>query len=349
MNNKFFPLVFAATLVLTGCIDEKTPTTDGSNGAATSSLSKDDAIAVVNGKYISKTALAQLETEISQRSRGQDFPKDKLIDELVHRELLIQEATNKQLDKTEEFNEQLATIRSSLLSQAAIQNYLKINPVTDADLEAEYNKNVAASGTEYKARHILVEKEETAKQLIAELSKGADFTELAKTKSTGPSAPTGGDLGWFSEGQMVAPFSQAVAALEDNKFTTAPVQTQFGWHIILREGSRSQTPPPFESVKAQMQPMLQRKKIQDYMETLRSQANVEILLPVKDEAASTAPAAVPPTPASTDNVPADQASDTAEPLSEKAEDSVEAEKSTTEEVINSVTEAAEKVKEAVTP
>jgi len=153
MNKKLIPLILAGTALLTACNKEQ---------AATAAISKEDAIAVVNGKYIGKVSLTALENEIAQGSRqGQSFPKEKLLEELIQRELLIQDATQKHLDQSAEFIERLVTIKKSLLSQAAIKNFLKSSPVTDAELEAEYNKTVAGgSGTEYKARHILVKSEE---------------------------------------------------------------------------------------------------------------------------------------------------------------------------------------------
>ena len=269
MNNKLIPLILASSTLLFACNQEK---------ANEAPVSKEDAVAGVNGVYISKASLATLEAEIAQRSRGQSFPKEQMIEELIQRELLVQDAIQKQLDKTPEFTERLVTLKKSLLSQAAIQNYLKSNTITDAELEAEYNKNVGQAGTEYKARHILVKTEDEAKLIIVELDKGGDFVELAKGKSTGPSGPQGGDLGWFTSDQMVGPFSEATIALEDGKYTTEPVQTKFGWHIILKEGTRAQTPPPFESVKEQIRPALQRKKMQAFLDSLRSQAKIEILL-----------------------------------------------------------------------
>lgn len=277
MNKNLIFIILTSSMLLTACDKEQ-------------ATSNDEAVAIVNGTYISKASLTKLEKEMAKHSRDQSFPKEQLVEELVQREILIQDAVHKKLDQSVEFSERLTTIKNSLLSQAAIQNYLKSNPVTDIELEAEYNKNKAESGTEYKARHILVKTEEEARQLIVKLTKGADFVELAKNKSTGPSSSQGGDLGWFGEGQMVAPFSEAVVALEDNKFTTEPVQSQFGWHVILREGSREQTPPPFESVKKQLRPMLQRQKIQDFLESLRKQAKIEILLPAEAETTNDKPA-----------------------------------------------------------
>lgn len=326
MNIKILPLILAGTTILTACNQEQTADTTNNSSTApvVAAITKDDAIAVVNGKYISKKALSDLEKEISQRGQGQNFPKEKLIEELVQRELLLQEATNKELDKTADFTERLATIRESLLSQTAIQDYIKSNPVTDEELKVEYDEKIAKTGIEYKARHILVKTEEESQKIIAELDKGADFAELAKKKSTGPSGPKGGDLGWFTPDRMVPPFSEAVIALEKNKYTPEAVKTQFGWHVILREDSRAQKPPSFESVKEQFRSMLQRKKMQDYMENLKTQAKVEIFTPE-----------VVPTPA------ADAATNAVDKLSETAQ-------SATKEAGNAVTETAEKAKQSAT-
>lgn len=338
MNKKLIPLVLISASVITAC--DKQPTTDGTSTTPVATVSKEDAVASVNGVYISKAALTTLEQEVAQRSRGRSFPKEKLLEELIQREILQQEAINKQLDKTAEYIERIDTIKKSLLAQVAVQDFLKANPLTDADIEAEYKKNVGDSGTEYKARHILVKTEEEAKQLIEELKKGADFIELAKSKSTGPSGPKGGDLGWFASTQMVPPFSEATIALKDGEFTTKAVQTQFGWHIILREGSRAQTPPPFESVKEQIRPMLQRKKTQDFLDNLRAQAKVETFL--KEEPKKVAV----PKPAEDKSV--DSATKAADAVKDKAEtaakENVEA---TAEKVKTEVTEKASKMKEAI--
>jgi len=296
---KFIPLLVAGTTLLAGCNQEKAADTAGSTSspAATSApaVDKADAIAVVNGQYIPKSTLDTLEKEIAERSHGQTFPKEKLVEELVQRELLVQDAAQKQLDKSPEFVAQLEAAKKALLTQADLQNFIKANPVTDEELKAEYDSKVAAEkGTEYKARHILVKTEAEAKKLIAELDKGADFAKLANKNSLdAKESQNGGDLGWFSAAQMVAPFSEAVAALEKGKYTKEPVKTQFGYHVILKEDSRPVTPPPLEAVKEQLTPFLQRKKVQGMIETLRKQAKVEILVPLTEEPAKAAPAEEP--------------------------------------------------------
>ncbi len=296
MKNKFIPLLVVGTALLAGCNQEKAADT-GSTPAATAApaIDKADAIAVVNGQYIAKSTLEALEKEIAERSHGQTFPKEKLIEELVQRELLVQDATQKQLDKSPELLAQLEAAKKALLTQADLQNFIKANPVTEAEIKAEYDSKIAAEkGTEFKARHILVKTEAEAKKLIAELDKGADFAKLANKNSLdAKESQNGGDLGWFSAGQMVAPFSEAVAALEKGKYTKEPVKTQFGFHVILKEDSRALTPPSLEAVKEQLMPFLQRKKVQGMIEALRKQAKVEILVPLTDEqpkAAEAAPA-----------------------------------------------------------
>ena len=291
MKKKIIPLLLASSALIVGCNEKQT--TD--NGSATSSSSsavttsapavnKEDAVAVVNGTYISKSALETLEAEIAQRSHGQKFPKEQLLEELIQRELLVQDAKQKKLDQSAEVQERIQMATRSLLSQAALQDYLKANPVSDDELKVEYEKEVAQmSGDEYKARHILLKEEAEAKKLIAELEKDASkFADLAKEHSTGPSGPQGGDLGWFVEGQMVEPFSKAVVALENGQFTKEPVKTQFGWHVILREDSRKQTPPPFDAIKEQLRPAMQQQKIQQMLDNLRKAGNVEILVSLEE-------------------------------------------------------------------
>lgn len=301
MKLKLLSLLIAG-LALSGCDKPANNTATSSTLAATSSaaepvVDKADAIAVVNGKYIPKSALEELEKEIAMRSHGQTFPKEKLVEELIQRELLIQDATNKKLDQSPEFIARLNDAKKALLSQTDLQNFMAANPVTDEEVKKEYDAKVAAEkGLEYHARHILVKTEAEAKKIIADLDKGGDFAKLAnKLSLDGKEAQNGGDLGWFVAAQMVTPFSDAVAALEDGKYTKTPVQTQFGYHVILREGSRPQTPPPFDAVKDQLSPYLQRQKIETMLKDLRSAAKVEVLVPLTEEKPATpAPAAQAP-------------------------------------------------------
>ena len=297
MNTKLIPLMIAGSVILAAC-DPNAMKGSASSGPA---VKKEDAVASVNGQYISKKTLEDLEKDLAQRSQGQamNFPKDKLVDELVQREVLVQDAVQKKLDQSPEVIAQLDAAKKAILTQASLQAYLKANPITDAEIKKEYDSKVGgANGTEYKASHILVKTEDEAKKLIAELDKGGKFPALANKHSLdAKESKNGGDLGWFSPSQMVAPFSEAAAKLEKGKYTKAPIQTQFGWHVILLEDSRKQAVPPLEAVKEQLTPMLQRQKIQTMVENLRKQAKVEILLPKEEPKPAAAPAAISTPPA----------------------------------------------------
>ena len=156
------------------------------------------------------------------------------------------------------------------IAQAVARDFVATNPATDAEILAEYEAQLEqSSDKQYKARHILVQTQSEAQDLIAQLEEGADFQALAKEHSTGPSGPNGGDLGWFAPDQMVKPFADAVIALDDGAFTSAPVQTQFGWHVILREESRDNEPPTLESVREAIKQRVEQNKFQDYMQGLR--------------------------------------------------------------------------------
>ena len=132
------------------------------------------------------------------------------------------------------------------------------------------------TGTEYKASHILVKTEEEASALITELAEGADFAELAKEHSTGPTGPKGGDLGWFDADQMVPAFSEAVKGMEKGAYSKEPVNTQFGWHVILLQDTREAEPPTFEEVKPQLATQLQQQAVARYVAELRQNAKVEL-------------------------------------------------------------------------
>lgn len=316
MKIKIIPLILAGAAMVSGCEKPETP------AAAAPTVSKQDAVASVNGVYISKKTLETLEKEIAERSQGQSFPKEQLLEELIQRELLIQQALQKKLDQSPEVIERMATVKNSLLSQAALQDYLKANPVTEEEIKAEYDSKMANMGEEYKARHILVKTEDEAKKIIEELEKGGDFQALAKKHSIDPMGAEGGDLGWFTADRMVPPFSEAVVALENGKYSKQPVQTQFGWHVILREEARALTPPPFDAVKEQIRPMLQRQKAQTMIENLRNSAKVEVLLPPAELKPAEAKPSEAPAPAASE--PASEAQPAAENAATQAAPATEA-------------------------
>ena len=170
-------------------------------------------------------------------------------------------------------------IKQSILANAYVQDYIKSNPVTEDALKAEYERIKATiTGTEYKARHILVEKEAEAKDIIARLKKDAGaFAKLAKEKSKDPgSGARGGDLGWFDVSRMVPEFGAAVSKLEKGAITQEPVKTQFGYHVIQLEDSKPVEPPPFEEVKPMLSEQLQQQNLKKQLDDLKAKAKIEI-------------------------------------------------------------------------
>lgn len=209
-------------------------------------------------------------------ARGQTATDEQIVDELVSLELMRQEAVKQGLDKTEKMAAEMKIMRARVLANALLTNYTAGIDLSDDVLRAEYDKQISmAEAKEYQASHILVDDEAKAKEIITELNDGADFTEAAKKYSTGPSAPNGGDLGWFDSGAMVPEFSAAVAELETGKYSTAPVQTQFGWHIIKLVDSRSKNPQPFETVKDQIRNMVMRTNVEKFVKNLHDAATIE--------------------------------------------------------------------------
>lgn len=231
----------------------------------------------VNGVAIPQ---ARIDFAMKQRtSQGQpDSPETRkaIVDQLVNLELGAQEATRKGLNKNAEVAAQLELSRESVLIQAYLQDYIKNHPVSEADLKKEYEKGKAsvANDKEYKARHILVEKEDDAKAIIAQLKKGAKFEELAKQSKDPGSKDKGGDLDWSPSANYVKPFADALTKLEKGKMTETPVQTQFGWHVIQLDDVRPVTIPPFEEVKPNIKQNAERLQVEKAIADLRAKAKI---------------------------------------------------------------------------
>ncbi|MFK8017168.1 MAG: peptidylprolyl isomerase [Gammaproteobacteria bacterium] len=199
-----------------------------------------------------------------ERTRGRDG--------FVQMMALAQEAQRLGLQDGADVQGQIYVQEMSTLARALITQKTEDDPIDEAKVREAYEAQLnSGSAREYKARHILVETEEEAKSLIEKLDGGADFVELAKSDSTGPSGPNGGDLGWFGQGRMVEPFFNATVELESGNYTTAPVQTRFGWHVILLEQTRDR---PFAESSEQLRAELQREWVENYVETLKSGATV---------------------------------------------------------------------------
>ncbi len=250
-------------------------------------LAEDDpVVATVDGEEIRRSRA--LEEKGRMPAQLQQAPDElvlpMLVSLVVDTKLLAAEASRKNLQDDEEIREQLARVEEILLAQVLLSRMVE-EQITDEALDKKYQELVAetAGNQETKARHILVKEEDEAKAIIADLDAGADFAELAKTKSTGPSAPNGGDLGYFGPGAMVPAFDEAAAALEPGTYTKEPVQTQFGWHVIKVEDRRKAEPPAKAEVTEQLRTELVREARSDYIESLRDKADIETFVEMPAE------------------------------------------------------------------
>jgi len=209
---------------------------------------------------------------------GQDTPelRNAIREELNTRELLMREAKKANLDKQPDVKQQMDLASQTVLVRAYVTDWIKKNPIPDAELKKEYDAIKAQMGDkEYKVKHILVEKEDEAKDVIAQLQKGAKFDELAKARSKDPgSKDRGGDLDWNAPGGFVKPFSDAMVATPKGKFTATPVQTQFGYHVILVEDIRDAKVPSFDEVKPQLTQRVQAAYLDKYFKELRAKNGV---------------------------------------------------------------------------
>ena len=244
-------------------------------GLHLSQLAVADTVATVNGIDIDSPTLNLYLESRTQRpaAEANEAQRASILQELKDIYLLTTQPKAKELEKDPGVAAQIELGYRGALAQAVAQEYMASNPASEEAIVAEYNKQIQlAPDRQFKARHILVETQGAATELISQLDAGADFAALATENSTGPSGPSGGDLGWFAPNQMVKPFADAVGALDDGAYTKAPVQTEFGWHVILREDSRASEPPPLDSVRDVIKTRLEQQGFQQYIEQLRNSA-----------------------------------------------------------------------------
>lgn len=264
--NRYVALIPLASLILIACSEAASP--PPADAAA---------VAIVNGKPIPKSEFDLYLQNVAQQAKRQvtDAEKAQVLDQFIGMKLAAEAADKAGVAKQQKVVDQLAIARMNVVVDAGLQKYLDDHPVTDAELKPEYDEQVATMPREYHARHILTEDKAAAEAVTKDLQGGADFAKLAQTKSKDSSAQSGGDLGWFTLDSMAKPFSDAVSSLQPGQLTAEPVQTQFGWHVIKLEESRAATPPAFEDVKEQVKSLVQRKKLQAYLEELRKGAKIE--------------------------------------------------------------------------
>src|SRR5712671_2124012 len=281
MKHRYALGMLALLTAVAGCVKNEPP-----------GKSQESIVATVNGKPLSATMFESYATAVARRPAKELTPEQRgqVLDMFISMKLAADVAEKDGTAKKSDVEAQLELQRMNVLSEAMLKKYLEDHPITDAEIKAEYDTQVASVGMEYHARHILVESRAAADDLVAQLNKGADFGKLAEKHSIDPSGKSGGDLGWFNLKTMVPQFSSAVSALEKGKYTPTPVQTQFGWHVIKLEDTRSTAPPAFDDVKEQVKGLVQRKKAQAFLEDLRKAAKIEKVAAADEPKPAAAPA-----------------------------------------------------------
>ena len=235
-------------------------------------------VAIVNGKAVPKTRLDSLAQQVARSGRPVTPEMEgQLREEVIAREVFMQEAEKQGLSASEDFKAQMELARQTILIRELFAAYQKKNPIVDAELKSEYDKFATANGgKEYKARHILVEKEADAKAIVASLKKGGKFEDIAKKQSKDPgSGAKGGDLDWANPASYVPEFSAALTKLNKGQMTETPVKTQFGYHIIRVDDTRDAKLPTFDEVKPQIAQQMQQQKLSAFQDELRKKAKVE--------------------------------------------------------------------------
>jgi peptidyl-prolyl cis-trans isomerase C len=268
-------LLSVALLLVAGC-DQLQPQEEPA-ASAEMPVPPGTVLATVNGEPITRPVFnIYKQLRNSQKPGNSGDADDVVLDELISLEVMRQESINNGLDTEPSVVATLNQQQRTVLAGAAIKEFLAENPVSDEAVRELYDTQIGAPTMEYKARHILVKSREEAEEIIGVLDEGGDFETLAREKSTGPSGKSGGQLGWFSPSQMVKPFADATATLEKGSYTREPVETQFGWHVILLEESRENTPPAFEDIKDRLKILAANQQLQQHIRELRADATIKI-------------------------------------------------------------------------
>ncbi len=267
--------LLAAPLV---ALAQGSPSTEGKKGPAKPAAAASSSIAKVNGVAVPKSRLdAMVQQQSARGAPDNEQTRAAIRESLINREIVAQEAVRAGMAKTPQVQTQLDHARQQILIDAYVSDWVRKHPITDADIEKEYERVKSHQGArEYKARHILVETEDQAKGLIADLKKGAKFDELAtkNTKDTG-TKERGGDLDWNSPSVFDKQFSDAMVKLEKGKYTETPVKTRFGFHVIQLEDVRDTKFPALADVKQRIQQQLVSAKVDELVRGLRAKAKVE--------------------------------------------------------------------------
>lgn len=266
MSRAVVVALFAAALGLSACGEKSTDTSK--------------VIATVNGDPITENDYENyLKARQAQQApiADKDREREVVLDEMINRVLLVQHAEETGVDKEPDVYFQIKRQNENTLARALLRQYMKDHPITDEDVQKRFTEETAKMNkSEFHARHILVKTEDEAKGVIKALESGEKFDKLAKAKSTDArSAQEGGDLGWFNQGSMVPDFFNAVAALKPGEFTKTPVKTDFGWHVILLEGTRPLTLPPLEQVRPNIMQLVQQGRVDELVNELKAKAKIK--------------------------------------------------------------------------
>lgn len=289
--------LLAATFVLTACNDQKsaTPAKQEAAQSETAPKLKEGVAAMVNGEPILESRVALLLEHFgSQNPEQAENPETRkmVLEQLTMQTLIAQEALKKGIDKKQEVADQIELTRQTTLSNAYVQDLIASHPITDETLAAEYDRLKSQfAGNEYKARHILVDKEEQARELITKLKKNPQsFAALAKANSKDPgSKEHGGDLGWFDPRAMVPEFGAALDKLEKGQITQEPVKTQFGYHIIALDDARQKDVAPLDQIKPMLKQQMQQQAVRKQLDELKAKAKIVIAEAPAAPAAATEP------------------------------------------------------------
>lgn len=256
---------------------------------------EDKVVAVVNGKEITQDALNQYLSVVQRSADPKKNDPVSALDDLVATELALQEAAKTDILSRDDVKQRIEDFTRNVLLTTWTKEKVEGFEVSDEDLQKTYDERIKKDADdEFKARHILLKTEDEANAVIKEVAEGAKFEDVAKEKSTGPSASNGGDLGWFKSSTMVQPFADAVKGMDKGSVSTAPVKTQFGWHVIKLEDTRPAKLPSLETVKPQLQRMMAQQMMMDYMDKMKESADIKIMLADDNATAEAADAAAEP-------------------------------------------------------
>lgn len=269
-------LFLATAISLGGCNQQGA---NNATGISSAVVDNSKVLATVNGEKITEKMLKHVEKTLGAKTEETPEMKNTIVNEMIKRKLLAEYAQDQKMDQSDDFRMTMMMAQESALVESALKSLQEqFGNISDAEIKARYDKEIAgAASHEYKVSHILVESEEKAKELITKLKgKDADFAEIAKKESTGPSNKRGGDLGWIRKGMVVPEFYEGLKKLKKGEISSEPVKTQYGWHIIKVDDERKTKLAPFDSVKEKIKGLILQERLQAKLDELKSKATIDV-------------------------------------------------------------------------